>query len=382
MFSKLNAWLHLWLGLITGIVVLVVSLTGCVYVFVDEIKAVVYEDRLFVTPAEDGRKPLSEMLDNAGAALGPEYEISRCDLFPAPDRSWVFRAMDVDPDGIGHWNYFRYYYRVYVNPYTAEVIRVEDTRNEFFQLILSLHMNLLLGKKAGHYVVGYSVLIFVFLLLSGLVLWWPRKWNLRTLKQSLKVKWNARFKRLNYDLHNVWGFYILIPALVLAVTGLVYTFSWVENTLYFTFSGGGEKPERHIPVSHPAKDDSLHTLDRALIDVLDRFPGADMVSIRFRSSETAPYDFQVRKEKGRTYHFDWSYYDRGTGDFLWSYDTADLNTAQKVRAMNFDLHVGSFMGLGSKILMFVVSLICASLPVTGFLIWYNRKWKKKKPGKA
>lgn len=378
MFGRLNGWLHLWLGLITGLVVFIVSITGCIYVFTDEFKAVFYKDRLFIEPQEQPAQPLSAMLENAREALGPEYRVSRFDIHPSSDRTWIFRAMETDPNGIGYWDYYRYYYRVYVNPYTAEVVHVEDTRREFFQLVLDAHMRLLLGQKIGHPIVSYSVLVFVFLLFSGLILWWPKKWTRKSLAQGLKIKWKAKFKRVNYDTHNVLGFYTLVPALVLAVTGLVFSFTWVDHSLYFLFSGGQEKSVRAIPQSLPQLTSTPLPLDRALADVLLKHPKADMVSIRFNEKPTAPYDFQIRKIKSRTYHFEWLYYDRSTGMPQYSYGTDDLNTAEKVRAMNFDLHVGSFMGLPGKILAFLASLVCASLPVTGFLIWYNRKWGKRK----
>ncbi|WP_177181039.1 PepSY-associated TM helix domain-containing protein [Parapedobacter koreensis] len=376
--SKLNGWLHLWLGLITGLVVFIVSITGCIYVFTDELKAAFYPDRLFVEPADQPVQPLSTMLANAKQALGSEYRISRFDIHLAANRTWIFRALETNPDGIGHWGYYRYYYRVYVNPYTAAVVHVEDARTEFFQLILDAHMRLLLGQKIGHPIVSYSVLIFVFMLISGLILWWPKKWTKKALLQSVKIKWRATFKRVNYDTHNVLGFYTLVPALVLAITGLVFSFPWVDHSLYFLFSGGQQKAERSIPQSATQLAATLLPLDRALSDVLQKHPSADMVSIRFNDNPTTPYDFQIRKEKSRTYHFEWSYYDRTNATLLYTYGTDDLNTAEKVRAMNFDLHVGSFMGMPGKILAFLASLVCASLPITGFLIWYNRKWGKKK----
>ncbi|GGC14057.1 membrane protein [Parapedobacter defluvii] len=377
MLSRLNGWLHLWLGIVTGLVVFIVSITGCIYVFTDELKAICYPDRLFVTPTNHTVQPLSVMLANVQEALGNEYEISRCDIHPAPNRSWTFRALDINPDGFGHWGYFRYNFRVYVNPYTAEVIHVENTNNEFFQLVLAVHTHLLLGHKIGQPIVAYSVLIFVFLLLSGLILWWPKKWTRKALKQSFQIKWRAKFKRVNYDLHNVLGFYTLIPALVLAGTGLVFSFTWVDQSLYFLFSGGQRKVERVVPVTMPPSTTSTSSLDRALNDVLQKYPKADMVSMRVRDKPTAPYDFQIRQLKSRTYYFEWSYYDRHTGKLLSSYGTDGLNGAERIRAMNFDLHVGSFLGLPGKILAFLASLVCASLPITGFLIWYNQKWGKK-----
>ncbi len=377
MLSRLNAWLHLWLGLLTGLVVFVVSITGCLYVFIDELKALVYHERLYVQPQQAAFKPVSEMLGNVQEALGPDYAVSRCDFQPTRDRSWVFRALDINPDGIGHWDYFRYNFRVYVNPYTAAVVHVENTNREFFQIVLALHTHLLLGHKIGQPIVAYSTLIFVLLLISGLILWWPKKWNRKTMRRSLTVKWGAGFKRLNYDLHNVWGFYLLIPALILALTGLVFSFQWVADSFYSVLSGGQPKVVREVPLSQAQQVPSAVPMDQAFVHVLTVHPDADMISMRFRDKDTAPFDFQVRKVKSRTYHFEWAYYDRSSGDFLSSYSTADLNSGEKIRAMNFDLHVGSFMGTWGKILMFIASLVCASLPVTGFFIWYNRKWGKR-----
>jgi len=378
MFSKINAWLHLWLGIATGLVVFIVSITGCLYAFTDELKALWYSDRLFVEAVDQPVKPMSVMLENARKAIGPEYDISRCDIYPADNRSWVFRALDINPDGFGHWGYFRYNYRIYVNPYTGGVIHVENSNREFFQLVLALHTHLLLGHKIGQPLVSYAVLIFVFLLFSGLILWWPKKPTWKSFKKALTVKWNANRKRVNYDLHNVWGFYVLIPALILALTGLVFSFKWVDHSLYFLFSGGQQKTERKVPFSGIGREPSPHSLDKALADVVRLHSTADMISLRFRDRANAPYDFQIRKVKSRTYHFEWAYYDRFTGRFISSYGTDDLNLAEKVRAMNFDLHVGSFLGFPGKLLAFLASLVCATLPITGLIIWLNKKKKRKK----
>ena len=55
--------------------------------------------------------------------------------------------------------------------------------------------------------------------------------------------------------------------------------------------------------------------------------------------------------------------------------------ADQLAMLNYDMHVGVALGLPGKILAFFVSLICASLPVTGFMVWLNKKKKSKKSGK-
>lgn len=377
MIKKSITWIHRWLGIITGLVVFIVSLTGCVYVFVDELKAVFYQDRLFVQTGNEAIQPLSTLMANAQEALGKNIEISRCDIYPAANRSWIFRAVKTNPEAVGHWNYYTYYYRVYVNPYTGAVIHLEDSRNEFFQLMLSLHTDLLLGHRIGQPLVGSCALIFILLLLSGLVLWWPKKGKKKALKQALTIKYKAKFKRVNYDLHNTLGFYVLVPALVIALTGAVYSFQWVDSSIYALFSGGKEKIERRPTPARSRAESTTTALDLALHDVLHQYPQADMISTRFSRQQGAPYDFQVRLHPGRTYHFNWLFYDAVKGNLIYRYGTADLHLAEKVRALNFDLHVGSFAGLFSKILALSICLICVSLPITGFIIWLKPKKQKK-----
>src|SRR5690606_11844945 len=95
-----------------------------------------------------------------------------------PDESAYvqFRAFNQGKEGLDVFWYgdqVKYFYRVYINPYTGEVLKAENTKWEFFNIVLWLHMSLLLGEL-GHELVAYGVLLFVVLLITGLVLWWPK----------------------------------------------------------------------------------------------------------------------------------------------------------------------------------------------------------------
>ena len=98
-------------------------------------------------------------------------------------------------------------------------------------------MNLLLGE-VGNQIVGYGTLIFLVMLISGIVLWWPK--NKAALKQRYKFSWKTttRWKRKNYDLHNVLGFYTSWIVVFMAITGLVWSFQWFDKGLYYVLSGG------------------------------------------------------------------------------------------------------------------------------------------------
>jgi uncharacterized iron-regulated membrane protein len=379
MARKIFFWLHKWLGLGTGLVVLIVSLTGCINVFSDELKEYFYHDRYYVESGTNGHfQNFSVIRDSAQKALGPKIKISRCEIYPAKGRTWVFRASLTNKKGIGYWNYNKYYYRVYVDPYKGKVVYVEDTRNEFFQLALSLHRNLLLGDTIGGIVTGTSALCFFVLLLSGLILWFPRKWKAKAFKRALVLKSDVGGKRLNYDLHNMSGFYILIPVLLICITGLVFAFDWADKSVQFVANGAKATEKRTIPLSTPNKIYEPVAADSVITLLLHIHPEADVFSIRFREKNTDPLDVQVRLAKNRTHLFEWYYFDRNNGKLLMKYGDQDVKGGEKFRSMNYDLHTGAYAGIPTKLLALFVALICAAMPVTGFFIWYNRGGPKAK----
>ncbi|MDI6045146.1 PepSY-associated TM helix domain-containing protein [Flavobacterium yafengii] len=379
MVKKKLLWLHKWLGLISGLVVLIVSLTGCLNVFQDELQLMTHPEKFFIEkPNLQPSKTiaLSELISIAEKNLNPGEKISRVDIFPQKNRTWVFRALKTNKEAFFYFDYFTYYKRVFVNPYTGNVQVVEDTKTNFFQIVLQLHMNLLLGKKYGHVLVGFSTIFFAILCLSGIVLWWPKKWKPKTIKDSFSINFKAKSKRLNYDLHNVLGFYSLLVALLFAFTGLVFAFpafkKMVSNQLNALDSK--EKQKLSLPFI-PQRATTV--LDNGLNYVLAQHSNADQLSIRIQKDISEPQDIQVRIEKNRTGVFYWYYFNPKNGQVEELKTSDDLQLGSRVTSLNYDLHVGSIGGIYTKILAFFGALVCASLPVTGFIIWLN-KYKKSK----
>src|SRR5690606_29997733 len=129
---------------------------------------------------------------------------------------------------------------IFMNPYTAEFLKKQTPIGggefDFFRFIIDGHRALWLPYNIGRPFSGVGTLIFVVLLITGLVMWWPRRWNKAHRDQSFKIRWKASFKRVNYDLHNVLGFYSLVFALILGLTGLVWSFTWFDRALYYVTS--------------------------------------------------------------------------------------------------------------------------------------------------
>lgn len=379
--KQLNAWLHLWLGLTSGIIVLIVSITGCIFVFQKEINEWVHHDELFVTAHHTPTLPLSVLQEKAQAALGKEYPIRSVFTYRTPDRAWEFLSYaEGDENALTIFGATAYYKAAYVDPYTGNITAVHDLKRDFFVIVKYLHWSLLLNTKYGQPIVGWATFIFVILLITGLILWWPKKWNKKTGEQSFKIKWSGNLKRVNYDLHNVLGFYALLIALVLALTGMVWAFKWFQATVYVVASRSITPPQHKEVQSDtlalpPA---GTNPLDVAYATAVQQFPNAKRIGVYATpNNNTATISMSAYWGKETYYDRDDLQFDQHSGKLLLHETAKDRNAGEQLIGMNYDIHVGAIAGLPGKILAFFASLICASLPVTGFLVWWNKGRKDK-----
>lgn len=370
--------IHLWLGLTTGLVVLIVSITGCLYVFQKEISEAVHKDKYFVTPSSAPVLPASVLLHNAQAALGPEMPINTMIAYKRPDRSVEFMTYRSNDSAATYFGVFVYFKSVFVNPYTGAVLGVRDYRSDFFNVVKFIHWSLLLNTKYGQPIVGISTLIFVLMLISGLILWWPKKWNRAAIKKSFTINWKASFKRVNYDSHNVPGFYTLIPALIISLTGLVFAFEWFEGLVYAAASGSTTPPAQVVVESKRSKIDSTSKpVDLAVNEAWKSMPSSKRLLMSPAAGEKGTIWIGGYKDEETYFGSDVMQFDQYTGKLLHRRNDSEKNKGEQLVERNYDIHVGAIAGIPGKILAFLASLICASLPVTGFLIWWGRRNKKK-----
>ncbi|GAA4807871.1 PepSY-associated TM helix domain-containing protein [Olivibacter ginsenosidimutans] len=379
-WKKLNGQIHLWLGLLSGIVVFIVGITGCFYVFRDELIKLTTERDLVLK--QQSEKPY----------LAPSILINEAKKYNKGQQPNTIRY----ETGKACWIPFfgeNERFEVFLNPYDGHLVKTKHWKKgdpdkfDFFGWALDGHLNLWLPFKIGRPIVSYGILIFAIELLTGLILWWPKNLKKQNVEKSFTVKWKAKFKRLNYDLHNVLSFYTLTIALMIAITGLVYSFQWVSASLYWVASAGG-KPMKFDPVFSDTTytETAQHNIEDQLWKRfwIDSLSGKGSLYIGIPKTAKDTWFVNMNRSPGTLYRQEIYYFDKNTGKELQGggvysksrYSTA--NFAQKGDRMNYDLHVGSFWGLPTKILWFFISFITASLPITGFLIWYNRKWGKKK----
>ena len=365
-FKKAVVKLHLWLGLASGLVVFIVSLTGAIFVFQEEIRAAT-EPWLKVPVASTPALPPSRLLATA-QRHHPNLTFTWV-MYMGPDRSAIVYGADKAGSS----------YADFLDPYTGRELHNKPLKSDFFTLVQEMHMYLLLPVAVGEWVVGVSVLIFVVMLITGIVLWWPKRKKDR--RRSFTIKWNGRWRRINYDLHNVLGFYAASIALVIALTGLVMSFEWVRDSVYLAANTGSSFPEEKTPptvIAQPASAPNQPLIDQFYEQMRRGSPTAEMFYLPAPGAADQPV-YAIAYRKALSYdHRDEYYFHPTTGRLLKAIPHATKSRGQKLVDANYDIHTGQILGLGGKIIAFLVSLISASLPVTGALAWWGRRNKPKK----
>ena len=215
---KAFAKIHLWFSIPFGIIISVVCLSGAALVFEQDITRAL-NPGFYRVEVEDGAKPLtpSELVTKLRTQLPDALQISGLHMSGDPEEAWMV--------SFGHLNRKT----LSVNPYTGE-INGWNKSYPFFQTMRKLHRWLMDvpprkgDKTVGKTIVGVTTLVFVAILISGVVIWIPR--TKKALKNRLQVSCNKGWRRFWYDSHVSLGFYTTLFLLVMALTGLTWSFSF------------------------------------------------------------------------------------------------------------------------------------------------------------
>lgn len=397
LFRLVNNWLHLWLGLASGIIVFVICLMACLWVFNHEIIDLVIP-----------KKERQYILASSQSLISPSQIAGIADsLYPNAAVQGVTYTRDhpvsftiKEKDGKGKPGSQPAQVHL-LHPYSGQYLglQMEDNSEEaelrkklngFFAWTLSGHRFLWLPKAIGRPIVNYATLVFSITLITGLIWWYPKKWTKSTREKSFRIKWKAGWKRVNLDFHNVIGFYSFLLVLLLAVTGMYYGIEWFNRALYWSTNWGTSLPERTSVYSDSTKIDQLahfpKAFDREIQTILTQYKDPHYLTITYPDTERkeGTISVYIRNDMDRQYNNRYYSFDQYTGAFLpnnitlFNKDFYELSAGDRFRRLNYDIHVGSIWGFPTKVLAFILTFIAGSLPITGFIIWYNRKWGKKK----
>jgi len=255
----------------------------------------------------------------------------------------------------------------FVDPYTGQVlggITPADRDKTFARRIYLLHTRLIAGVTGG-WIVEITTILTALLMLTGLIVWWPRK--------IFSVRRSSSWRRFNFDLHSAIGFFGSAIGLIMSLTGVWMAHDKTLNPMLQRLDASAPAPIPRVPTIRGQKMMNLDELsaiaDQALPGAETRFianPGsASVISFGKRLPED-------HTPGGRSV----VYLNQYTGDVLLTVSTRTQGTGTKLINMVRSLHTGSIFGGPSEIVFGLSTLSLTVLSITGFLMWWRPRRKQ------
>ena len=360
---------HLWAGVLVAIYIAVIGISGSILVFKDELMPRPHLARAVGSPKLCTPATLLAAFHVAERAhTGWTPVLASCPTDANPYYQVNVQAKDASAS------------TVYVDPVGDRIAGEVDQEASWVGFVDRLHLDLLL-KRDGRQWNGVGGAILIVLALTGLVMWWPgiRNWS-RGLKFNLRLNW----KRINFDLHSMIGFWTFFFTLIWATTAVYFAWPSPFERAIGTMSPittaryPAEEIQRFESRAAMSAGQPLD-LDAVLQSAMAATPGARLEGFFFGSG-SAPI-FTVYMAHGRLGDYantDFVYFDQRTGEhFLTWYRGVNHTLGDWLLWLSVPLHFGTSFGMAGKIVWAAAGLAFPVLAITGLLMYWNR-WLSKR----
>ncbi len=368
--KKIFRKIHLWLSVPFGLIITLVCFSGAMLVFENEVNEWSRPDLYYVETVKESSLPMDKLLEKVATTLPDSVSVTGVSISSDPGRAYQVSLSKPRRASL------------YVDQYTGEV-KGKSERSGFFMFMFRMHRWLLDSMNPGNegifwgkMIVGVSTLLLVFVLISGIVIWWPR--TRKALKNSLKITATKGWRRFWYDLHVAGGMYALIFLLAMALTGLTWSFPWYRTAFYKVF---GIEVQQQAAQGHEQKSDAqkrdtkpaVHREKKSFAywqEVYDKLsrqsPEYKQISI---SSGTASVSFNCFGNQRASDRYS---FNTDNGEFTETSLYQHQDKSGKIRGWIYSIHVGNWGGMFTRILAFIAALIGAALPLTGYYLWIKK----------
>lgn len=341
---------HFALALLAGVVITSLGVTGSIMAFEPEIDHLQHRALMDVTPG--GATHSIADIAAVVARAYPDAPIGTVTLGATPSRAYAVST----PKG-----------QVYVDPYTLDIKGIRPNGADWLSNVHQMHLRLL--TTWGKPVVAWSGVIMLFLVLSGLYLWWPAKRMSVTTGKTPYRTW--------FDWHNAIGIFTFVFLLLLSATGVFIGFESTARPLAFRLTGSTPAPVVSPRIKAQPGVAQI-TPDAALEIARQAIPGATPFLVPI-VSPTDAYVVRARFPEdltpgGRSRVLIDSY----SGAVMQIDNSRTASAGRRVETMNRAIHTGDIFGLPSKILMSIASIMAPVQLLTGVMLW----WRRKKRGRA
>lgn len=395
--------IHWFLGITAGIILLIVGVTGATLSFEKEIMKAINSESYYVKVIDGQDKLTTKELLEKFQASNPKAKINSISFSLDKESSTV---INVASEGA------RKGLNIYINPYTAEVLP-DLVGKDFFGFILRLHRWLAFPqdiREVGKQTVAISTVSLIILIISAIVVYWGRIKH--AFFKSFTFKFKHKGRAFLSTMHSAIGMWVIPFYLLAALTGLYWSYDWYNNMLYKV--AGVEKPQRQQTQKEPQTQNSQKTDGEKAqeekpngVKAQGQRQGEQQREAKktnnFDSYQKAVEMFNIFvqrdysnvtirfPQKGTIYSF--SYLDTDPAHYR-ARNTLelDINSWQLLKHERYNdlplnerlmksilpLHTGEYFGLIGQIGMFIASALMALFTITGFMLYFNRKNKKKK----
>ena len=401
--KKIFRKIHLWLSVPFGLIITLVCFSGAMLVFENEANEWFRRDLYYVETVKGSPLPMDKLLEKVATTLPDSVAVTGVSISSDPGRAYQVSLSKPRRASLS------------VDQYTGEV-KGKSERSGFFMFMFRMHRWLLDSMNPGNegifwgkMIVGVSTLLLVFVLISGIVIWWPR--TRKALKNSLKITATKGWRRFWYDLHVAGGMYALIFLLAMALTGLTWSFPWYRTAFYKVF---GVEVQQRAAQGHEQKSDAqkrntklaahrekkregnevrkgersrrpennhsdMYSVTSPFVywqEIYDKLrrqnPEYKQISI---SSGTASVSFN---RFGNQRASDRYSFNTDNGEFTETSLYQHQDKSGKIRGWIYSVHVGNWGGMFTRILTFIAALLGSALPLTGYYLWIKRLIKVRK----
>jgi len=434
-YAMLWRW-HFYAALFVMPLLIVLGITGTIYLYKPQIEAIAYPSQLYVTPEESPRLPQQTLYDIARDSTPGGVPILTAEIHNAPDRSAQFTYLD-PVEGKSS---------IFLNPYTGEVLAKMPTlkfnATYWIGLARQIHRGLLLGKT-GEIIMELAACWTLIMIGTGVALWWPRR--KKGLKQAMIPDVKKKGRPFWREIHATMGIVLALGALFFVMSGLPWTSTWgaqfkqlvaqvnlgyppdppgATSAQHEGHEGHGGQPAaptrvQDLPLDKTAWGAGLLAVPQSDVSAGQTTPdhhahgaqggqqmdmngdmpmsgdhnmptmSAEPVTLdqimALAQSSNIPDEYSIALPVNRNGVYSVSYYpgdptgekvmnvDQYSGKVINGVSYEEYGLIARVISFAVSLHMGTYFGWVNQLLCAIIALGLCAMAVTGFVMWWKRR---------
>lgn len=386
---------HWFLGITAGVVLAIVGVTGGLMSFERQIMEMISPNVVRVQIGSERLTP--DAIAERFRSQREGARVEQITFWPDADRSALIRVAPPPGERRGD--------SVYINPYTGDLLG-KLRGEQFFRTVRSLHRWLLIPAEEGsinigRQITGFCALALVFFALSGLYLRWPRR--ALNWRNWFRIDFSLKGRNFYWALHSVIGTWLVLQYLLMALTGLTWSYSWFKNGASLVLTGEPVQERRGFGPGGSGGESRRSGEGRGARDGMQQpqpSPVAvDVAWASFVSKSEHNFKFasvtiprSLRDPVMINYVTPGATNDRQRSAMSFDPVSGDLVSDQPYKPMTplgkrimqgiYELHTGEWFGTPGLIINMTASLLMPLFTITGFLLYVDRRKKKRSSKQA